>query len=138
MIDWDAVSRELVAFFVALNETAKDIHLDTPKLGLLTRPATWVPMRQGSCAAPPSEKRSTVSYGKFLERRARLMVLTKDIKPTGGAASDLLQILQPNGPELAAEAKALAAALLLREAADAVISGVVDPKPAEPEPIGLV
>jgi hypothetical protein len=58
------------------------------------------------------------------------MVLTKDIKPTGGAASDLLQILQPNGPELAAEAKALAAALLLREAADAVISGVVDPNPA--------
>jgi hypothetical protein len=60
MIDWDAVSRELVAFFVALNETDKDIQLDTPKLGLLTRPATWVPMRQGSCAAPPSEKRSTV------------------------------------------------------------------------------
>lgn len=37
MADWDAVSRELFAFFVALNETDKDIHLDAPELGLLTK-----------------------------------------------------------------------------------------------------
>ena len=31
------------------------------------RSPTWVPPRRGSCAAPPSERRSTLSYGKFLD-----------------------------------------------------------------------
>ena len=46
------------------------------------------------------------------------------------APSNLLQILQPNCSELTVEAKALAAALLLREAGNAVISSVVDPHPS--------
>jgi hypothetical protein len=40
MIDWDAVSKELFAFFVELNEVDKDIDPDRteiPELGLLTK-----------------------------------------------------------------------------------------------------
>src|ERR1700735_2218574 len=96
-------------------------------------PAARSQLSRGPTPFPPMPRPHAHAAG--FPRILRALLLPRDGATDSGlctqthdrAASDLLQILQPNGAELAAEAKALAAALLLREAADAMISRVVNP-----------